>query len=161
MLAALATIARMSGVRPPLGGLVGCVAFSPRGGRVYAATGDRLAVLDAKTLARLRTIPLHGVALGQVAVSRDGSLAAVPLARSRVAVVALGAMRTLRRVTVRRAAGAAFDARGLLWVSATDARLYPVHPYQRRRAVGKPLRLGRGVGGAVPASPAGRPVAVR
>src|SRR5204862_4203832 len=81
--------------------------------------------------------------------------------RSKVALVALGAMRTLRRVKVRRAAGVAFDARGLLWVSATDSRLYPVHPYQRRKAVGKPLRLGRGVGGAVSASPDGRSLLVR
>ncbi|HEY3188595.1 MAG TPA: hypothetical protein VGJ70_14035, partial [Solirubrobacteraceae bacterium] len=148
--------ARALGVRADLGVPVGGLGVSPRGGRVYAVTGDRLAVLDATTLARLRTVPLHGDALGPLAVSGDGTLAAVPLARSRVALVALGAMRTLRRVKVRRAAGAAFDARGLLWVAASNARLYPVHPYVRRKPVGKPLRLGRGVGGAVAASPDGR-----
>ncbi|HEY3021851.1 MAG TPA: hypothetical protein VGJ32_16750, partial [Solirubrobacteraceae bacterium] len=148
--------ARALGARTDLGAGVGGLAVSPRGGRVYAVTGDRLAVLDATTLARLRTIRLHGDAVGPLGVSRDGTLAAVPLARSRVALVALGAMRTLRRVKVRRAAGAAFDARGLLWVAATNARLYPVHPYVKRKPVGRPLHLGRGVGGAVAASPDGR-----
>src|SRR4051794_15586948 len=65
-------------------------------------------------------------------------------------------MRTLRRVKVKRAAGAAFDASGRLWVSATNARLYPVHPYVRKKAVGRPLKLGRGVGGAIATSPDGR-----
>src|SRR4051812_4007838 len=103
---------RVLGLRADLGAPVGGLGVSPRGGRVYAVVGDRLAVLDAKTLAVLRHVPLHGDALGPVAVSRYGALAGVPLARNRVAVVALGAMRTLRRVKVKRAAGAAFDASG-------------------------------------------------
>src|SRR4051795_5408849 len=148
--------ARTLGLRAELGAPVGGLGISPRGGRVYAVLGDRLAILDATSLQRLRNVPLHGDALGPLAVSRDGALAAVPLARNRVAIVALGAMRTLRRVKVARAAGAAFDARGLLWVSSSAGRLYPVRPYAKRKAVGKPLRLGRGVGGAVSASPDGR-----
>src|SRR4051794_13584384 len=148
--------ARALGVRVDLGAPVGGLATSPRGGRVYAVMGQKLAVLDAGSLAVIRHVALHGAALGPLAVSRDGALAAVPLARSRVAIVALGAMRTLRRVKVARDAGAAFDARGLLWVSSSAGRLYPVRPYAKRKAVGKPLRLGRGVGGAVSASPDGR-----
>src|SRR4051794_35869718 len=65
-------------------------------------------------------------------------------------------MRTLRRVKVKRAAGAAFDAAGRLWISSTTARLYPVRPYARKKAVGRAMKLGRGVGGAIAASPDGR-----
>src|SRR3954452_16609824 len=58
--------ARTLGVRSDLAAPVGGLATSPRGGRVYAVIGDRLAVLDATTLTRLRTIRLHGAALGSV-----------------------------------------------------------------------------------------------
>jgi hypothetical protein len=145
----------LGAARADLGADVLALAASPRGGRVYALLADRLVILDARTLARLRSVPLRGQAIGTLAISRDGALAAAPLAGNRVAIVALGAARLLRRTRVRRAAGAAFDARGRLWVSASDARLYPVRPYARRKAVGKSLKLGRGVGGAIAASPNG------
>src|SRR3954452_4697858 len=78
--------ARTLGVRTDLGAPVGGLATSPRGGRVYAVIGQKLAVLDAGSLAVIRHVALHGGALGPLAVSRDGSLAAVPLARSRVGI---------------------------------------------------------------------------
>src|SRR3954453_24177115 len=71
---------RTLGLRAELGAPVGGLGISPRGGRVYAVLGDRLAILDATSLQRLRTVPLHGDGLGPLAVSRDGALAAVPLA---------------------------------------------------------------------------------
>src|SRR4051794_33404846 len=146
--------ARTLGARADLGGPVLGLATSPHGGRVYAVLGTRLAVLDGATLQPTRSVGLRGTALGPVAVSRDGALAAVPLAHSRVAVVDLGRGRLHHRVRVKGAAGAAF-AGGGLWISSPRGRLYPVKPYARKKAVGKPVKLGRGIGSGVAASPAG------
>src|SRR4051812_18046086 len=146
--------ARALGARADVGGPVSGLASSPQGGRVYALTGTQLVVLDGATLARVRSIGLRGTAIGPIAVSPDGALAAVPLARSRAAIVDLGRGRLRRRVKVPRPRGAAF-AGGLLWVASARGRLYPVRPYVHKKAIGKPVRLPRGVGGGVAASPDG------
>lgn len=133
------------------------IAVSPGGGRVYAAAGRRLFVLDARTLAVQRSIALRGAARA-LALSRQGSLAAVVLAGHRVAIVDAGAPRLLRRVKVKRATGVAFDASGRAWVSA-PRRLYAIRQ-GKRKPDKRPLRLGRGVGGFVSASPDGATLAV-
>jgi Ca2+-binding RTX toxin-like protein len=133
------------------------IAVSPGGASVYAAAGQRLYVLDAATLAIRHRVRLHGTA-SALALSSQGTLAAVVLAKGRVAMVATGAPKLLRRVKVKGATGVAFDAGARAWVSA-PRRLYLV-----RQGAGKPekhpLRLGKGVGGAVAASPDGLTLAV-
>jgi Ca2+-binding RTX toxin-like protein len=133
------------------------VAVSPGGASAYAVAGRRLFVLDARTLAVRHTVALHGSAAA-LALSREGSLAAVVLNKGRVAMVAVRAPRLLRRVKVKGATGVAFDASGRAWVSARG-RLYAVRA-GKRKPEKHPLRLGRRVDGAVSASPEGTTVAV-
>jgi Ca2+-binding RTX toxin-like protein len=140
-----------------LGAPVVGVAVSPGAGRVYAAAGRRLLVLDARTLAVRHAVGLRGTA-SALALSREGTLAAVVLDKGRVAMIAVGAPRLLRRVKVKGAAGVAFDAAGRAWVSGRG-RLYAVRP-GRRKPEKHPLRLGKGVSGAVAASPEGTTLAV-
>ena len=146
-----AVVARDLGV-PAVG-----IAVSPGGASVYAAAGRRLFVLDARTLAIRHRVGLRGTARA-LALSREGTLAAVVLTGGRVAMVATGGPKLLRRVKVKGATGAAFDAAARAWVSA-PRRLYLV-----RQGASKPekhpLRLGKGVGGAVAASPDGLTLAV-
>ncbi len=133
------------------------MALSPRGGRVYATAGDALLVLDAASLRLLRRVPLGGAA-GAVAVSVSGALAAVVLDRGRVAILDAGAGRLLRRVKVRGAAGVGFDGAGRARVAA-PGRLYAIAPGAKKPAR-RPLKLGRGVGGAVAALGDGSRLAV-
>ena len=124
------------------------IAVSPGGASVYAAAGRRLFVLDARTLAIRHRVGLHGTARA-LALSREGTLAAVVLTDGRVAMVAVGGPRLLQRVKVKGAAGVAFDAGARAWVSA-PRRLYLVRQGARKPEK-HPLRLGTGVGGAVAA----------
>jgi Ca2+-binding RTX toxin-like protein len=140
-----------------LGAAVVGVAVSPGGARLYAAAGRRLVVLDARTLAVRHRVRLHGTA-SALALSREGTLAAVVLDRGRVAMVATGAPRLLRRVKVKGATGVAFDASARAWVSARG-RLFVVRP-GRRKPDTHPLRVGKGVNGPVAASPDGTTLAV-
>jgi Ca2+-binding RTX toxin-like protein len=133
------------------------VAVSPGGASLYAAAGRRLVVLDARTLAIRHTVRLRGTATA-LALSREGTLAAVVLAHDHVAMVSTGAHRLLRRVKVKGAAGVAFDASARAWVSARG-RLYAIRP-GKRTPDKHPLRVGRGVSGAVAASPEGTTLAV-
>ena len=133
------------------------IAVSPGGASVYAAAGQRLFVLDARTLAIRHRVRLHGTARA-LALSREGALAAVVLTNGRVAMVAVGGPKLLRRVKVKGAAGVAFDAGARAWVSA-PRRLYLVRQGARRPEK-HPLSLGRSVGGAVAASPDGLTLAV-
>jgi Ca2+-binding RTX toxin-like protein len=133
------------------------IAVSPGGASAYAAAGRRLYVLDARTLAIRHRVDLHGTA-SALALSGQGTLAAVVLAKGRVAMVQIGAPKLLRRVKVKGATGVAFDAAARAWVSA-PRRLYLVRqgaPKPEKR----PLRLGPGVGGAMAASPDGLTLAV-
>jgi len=100
------------------------IAVSPGGASVYAAAGQRLFVLDARTLAIRHRVRLRGTARA-LALSREGTLAAVVLTKGRVAMVATGAPKLLRRVRVKGATGAAFDVAARVWVSA-PRRLYLV-----------------------------------
>jgi Ca2+-binding RTX toxin-like protein len=140
-----------------LGAPVVGVAVSPGGASVYAAAGRRLIVLDARTLAPRHTVRLRGTA-SALALSREGTLAAVVLGKGRVAMVAVGAPRLLRRVKVKGATGVAFDASARAWVSGRG-RLYAIRP-GRRKPEKHPLRLGKGISGAVAASPEGTTLAV-
>jgi Ca2+-binding RTX toxin-like protein len=133
------------------------IAVSPGGASVYAAAGQRLFVLDARTLAIRHRVRLRGTALA-LALSREGTQAAVVLTKGRVAMVATGGPKLLRRVKVKGATGAAFDAAAHAWVSA-PRRLYLVRQGARKPEK-HPLRLGKGVGGAVSASPDGLTLAV-
>jgi Ca2+-binding RTX toxin-like protein len=133
------------------------VAVSPGGASAYAAAGKRLFVLDATTLAVRHRVALHGTATA-LALSRQGSLAAVVLAKGRVAIVATGAPKLLRKVKVKGATGVAFDVAGRAWVSA-PRRLYAISPGSRKPDK-HPLRLGKGVGGAIAASPDGGTLAI-
>ena len=87
------------------------IAVSPGGASVYAAAGRRLYVLDAKTLAVRHRVRLRGTA-SALALSREGTLAAVVLTKGRVAMVATGAPKLLRRVKVKGATGARLRRRG-------------------------------------------------
>jgi Ca2+-binding RTX toxin-like protein len=149
--APFAVVARDLGV-PAVG-----IAVSPGGASIYAAAGRRLFVLDARTLAIRHRVRLRGTARA-LALSREGTLAAVVLTGGRVAMVATGGPKLLRRVKIKGATGAAFDAAARAWVSA-PRRLYVVHQ-DARRPEKHPLRLGKGVGGAVAASPDGLTLAV-
>jgi Ca2+-binding RTX toxin-like protein len=152
-----ATAAPFAVLTRDLGAAAAGIAVSPGGASVYAAAGRRLYVLDAKTLAIRRRVRLHGTA-SSLALSGQGTLAAVVLAGGRVAIVQTGAPELLRRVRVKGATGVAFDAAAGLWVSA-PRRLYLVR--QGARTPEKhPLPLGPGVGGAVAASPDGLTLAV-
>jgi Ca2+-binding RTX toxin-like protein len=133
------------------------IAVSPGGASVYAAAGRRLFVLDAATLAIRHRVGLHGTARA-LAISPQGALAAVVLAGGRVAMVATGGPKLLRRVKVKGATGVAFDVGARAWVSASR-RLYAVRQGARKPEK-HPLRLGKGVGGAVAASPDGLTLAV-
>jgi Ca2+-binding RTX toxin-like protein len=133
------------------------VAVSPGGASLYAAAGRRLLVLDARTLALRHTIQLRGTARA-LALSREGTLAAVVLDHGRVAMVAIGAPRLLRRVRVKGATGVAFDASARAWVTARG-RLFAIRP-GKRKPEKHPLRLGKGVSGAVAASPEGTTLAI-
>jgi Ca2+-binding RTX toxin-like protein len=140
-----------------LGADVTGLAVSPGGARLYAAAARRLVVLDARSLRVLKRISLRGTA-GALALSRDGALVAAVLDRGRVAMVAAGAGKLLRRVKVADAVGVAF-AGGRAWVSTASGRLVAIAPGARKPDPG-PLKLGRGVGGAVAASPDGSVLAV-
>jgi Ca2+-binding RTX toxin-like protein len=134
------------------------VAVSPGGARLYAAAARRLVVLDTRSLRVLKRISLRGTA-GALALSRDGALAAAVLDGGRVAIVAAGPGKLLRRVKVPGAVGVAFDAGGRAWVSTANGRLVAIAPGARKTDP-KPLKLGSGVGGAVAASPDGSVLAV-
>jgi Ca2+-binding RTX toxin-like protein len=134
------------------------VGVSPGGGNVYAISGTRLFRIDARTLAVQRTVALHGKALG-LAISNDGSLAAVPLKGGRVAMVDLQRGKLLRRVTVKGAAGAAFAA-GRAWITTTNGRLRTITPGAKKASKGKGIALGKGVGGALALSPDGSQLAI-
>jgi Ca2+-binding RTX toxin-like protein len=133
------------------------IAVSPGGASLYAAAGQHLLILDAGTLAIRHRVALHGTAVA-LALSREGTTAAMILAKGRVAMVATGTPKLLRRVKVKGATGAAFDASGTAWVSA-PRRLYAVRPGERKPER-HPLSLGAGVGGALAASPDGATLAV-
>src|SRR5262245_53461362 len=117
------------------------VAVSPGAATAYAAAGTSLFVLDARSLAVRHRVVLHGTAVA-LALAPQGTLAAVVLAKGRVAMVATGAAKLLRRVKVKRAAGVAFDASGTAWVSA-PRRLFAVRPGSREPEK-HPLSLGAG-----------------
>ncbi len=138
---------RLKGLGEPVRGL----AAATGGGPVIALGARRLFVLDPGSLRRLGSVGLKGTAVGTLGVSVHGALAAVPLRGGRVAIVDAGARRLLRRVKVKGAAGAAIDARGITWVAARG-RLFAIPP-GARRAAKRPLRLGRGLGGALALSP--------
>ena len=119
---------------------------------MYAAAGRRFYVLDAKTLAIRRRVRLHGTA-SALALSGQGTLAAVVLAGGRVAIVQTGAPELLRRVRVKGATGVAFDAAAGLWVSA-PRRLYLVR--QGARTPEKhPCHSARASAGPSPRRPTG------
>jgi Ca2+-binding RTX toxin-like protein len=131
---------------------------SPGGGNVYAISGTHLIRVEARTLAVERTIALHGKALA-LAISNDGTLAAVPLKGGRVAMVDLQRSRLLRRVTVKGAAGAAFAA-GRAWITTTNGRLRTITPGAKKAAKGKGIALGKGAGGGIALSPDGSQLAI-
>ncbi|MDX6687371.1 MAG: Cytochrome heme domain, partial [Baekduia sp.] len=135
---------------------VTALAVSPGSARVYAVAGRRLVVLDARTLQPSGSVDLRGPALA-LAISRDGSLAAVPLATGKVAMVALGVPKLLRRVKVHAAAGATFAA-GRAWITTTGGRLRTI-PAGARTAT-KGIKIGKGAGGGVAASPDGTQLAI-
>jgi Ca2+-binding RTX toxin-like protein len=138
-----------------LGGPV--IGLAAAGGRVVAAAGRSLHVLDPVTLRVVRRVDLRGPA-GAVALSPGGSLAAVALRSGRVALVDVGAGRLLRRVKLHRVLGVAVDAGRRTWVTTARARLHRIAPGARRPARGK--RLGAGVGGALALSPDASTLAV-
>jgi Ca2+-binding RTX toxin-like protein len=143
----------LPGGAAPIAGL----GVSPGGASLYVVAGTRLLRLDARTLAVGATTDLHGTALG-LAVSRDGTLGAVPLQGGRVAMVDLAAgPRLLRRVKVAGAAGATFAA-GRAWITAAKGRLRTITPGAKQASKG--LKLGAGVGGGIAASPDGTLLAV-
>jgi Ca2+-binding RTX toxin-like protein len=131
------------------------LAVSPGGATLYAAAGRRLHILDAATLQPTGSLDLHGTALG-LAISHDGTLAALPLTGGRVAMVGLGERRLLRRIHVKGATGAGFAA-GRAWVTARG-RLRPITPGARK--AGKGIKLGKGAGGGLAVSPDGLTLAV-
>ena len=97
---------RTIGTRTDLGADVLALGASPRGGRVYALHADRLT--HSATGARCRASgpsPCAGRRAARSPSRATGRSRRVPLARSRVAIVDLGAGRLLRRIRVRRAAG--------------------------------------------------------
>ncbi|MET0603121.1 MAG: hypothetical protein ABW167_14135, partial [Baekduia sp.] len=134
------------------------LAVSPAGGKVYAIAGTRLLWVDARTLAVQRSVALHGKAL-TLAISGDGTLAAIPLKGDRVAMVDLQRGKLLRRVKVKGAAGAAFAA-GRAWITTTNGRLRTIAPGAKKPAKGKGIVLGKGAGGAIALSPDGSQLAI-
>jgi Ca2+-binding RTX toxin-like protein len=137
------------------GGPVTGLGVSPRGSRLYAIAGTRLYLLDAGTLGTIKVIGLARRAIA-LAVSRDGTLGAVTLSGNRVAMIGLGTGRVLRRVRVKGAYGAAFAA-GRAWVSGRRG-VYPIKPGARK--AGRRIRLPKGIGGGVAASPDGNRLAI-
>jgi Ca2+-binding RTX toxin-like protein len=131
---------------------------SPGGGNVYAISGTHLLRVDARTLAVDHTVALHGKALA-LAISGDGSLAAVPLQGGRVAMIDLRRPKLLRRVSVKGAAGAAFAA-GRAWITTTNGRLRTITPGAKKASKGKGIVLGKGAGGGIALSPDGSQLAI-
>ncbi|MEA2150838.1 MAG: hypothetical protein QOD69_2668, partial [Solirubrobacteraceae bacterium] len=124
--------------------------LSPDGRRLYAVQGPRLRVLDARTLGLIGSVALGGQ--GQtIAVRYDGGLAAVVLARGRVAVVDTRAKRRLRVVRVPGAMGVAVADSGRVFVSARG-RLRTIDRGARRPRR-HAIRLPRGAGGQLALSP--------
>jgi Ca2+-binding RTX toxin-like protein len=141
-----------------VGAPIVALGISPGGGNVYAISATHLLRVDARTLAVQRTVALHGKALA-LAISNDGSLAAVPLKGGRVAMVDLRRAKLLRRVKVKGAVGAAFAA-GRAWITTTDGRLRTITPGAKKAAKGKGINLGKGAGGGVALSPDGTQLAI-
>jgi Ca2+-binding RTX toxin-like protein len=140
------------------GAPVVALGVAPGGGDVYAISGTHLLRVDARTLAVDRSVALHGTALS-LAISGDGTLAAVPLKGGRVAMVDLRRSRLLRRVKVKGAVGAAFAA-GRAWITTTNGRLRTITPGAKKAAKGKGVNLGRGAGGGIALSPDGAQLAI-
>jgi Ca2+-binding RTX toxin-like protein len=152
-------VAADTGPKQLVGGApIVALGVSPGGDDVYAISGTRLLRVDARTLAVDRTVALRGKALA-LAISGDGSLAAVPLKGGRVAMVDLGRAKLLRRVKVKGAAGAAFAA-GRAWITTTSGRLATIAPGAKKAAKGKGITLGKGVGGGIAPSPDGTQLAI-
>ncbi len=120
------------------------IAVSPAGGRVYAAAGRWLYVLDARSLRRLGRARLGGRATA-LALSRLGSYAAVALAGRRVAIVATAGPKLRRRVKAGGVTGLAWDLAGRLWVVSRGR--VAVLPADARKLAKRRVRLPRGAGG--------------
>ena len=126
------------------------LAISRDGRRLYAVQGRRLRVLKARTLRLLGSVDLRGEGRA-IALRHDGRLAAVVLARGRVAIVEPVRRRLLRRVRVPGAVGVAIADGGRTLVSARG-RLRIISP-GARRVRSRAIRLPRGAGGHLAGSP--------
>jgi len=133
------------------------IAVSPAGGRVYAAAGRFLYVLDARSLRRLGRARLGGRATA-LALSRLGSYAAVALTGRRVAIVTTAGPKLRRRVKAARVTGLAWDLAGRLWVVSRGR--VAVLPADGRKLAKRRVRLPRGAGGAAAVSPDGGTLAI-
>ncbi|MEA2321528.1 MAG: hypothetical protein QOD81_1378, partial [Solirubrobacteraceae bacterium] len=135
------------------------LAESADGRRLYAARPGAIDVIDAATFAVVGSIPLRAApSPGSLAVSGDGTRAAVILDRRHVGIVSLVGGGLIKRVAVAAAGGVAFAPGGRdTWVSAPGARtgrLLRLGPEGQLRAR---HRVGRAVGGGgVTFSPTGR-----
>jgi Ca2+-binding RTX toxin-like protein/DNA-binding beta-propeller fold protein YncE len=134
-----------------LGGPVTGLARGTAAGPVVAVTGSRLVILDPAGLRVLGRVELHGAGRAP-ALTADGGTAAVPLAGGRVAIVAVGARRLVRRVKVEHALAAAFDRSGTAWVSTRTGRLFAIRPGAHKPAK-HPLDLHRPMGATLSPSP--------
>ena len=111
------------------GGTVGALAASSDGQRLYAARAGAIDVVDAPTMTVRASIPLgrrsHPTSL---AVSDDGTLAAVTLDAGHAAIVDLVRFHLRKRVRVAVPGGVAFaPGSRQTWVSSTRGRIGRAH----------------------------------
>ncbi len=124
--------------------------LSPGGETLYAVRGRQLLVLDAHTLVQRSATELRGEGAA-LAVSHDGTRAAVVLRSGRVAMLALGRNRLLRHIRLAGANGVAVADNGTTYVTARG-RLRLIAP-ARRRASKRAIKLPAGAGGGLTLSP--------
>jgi Ca2+-binding RTX toxin-like protein len=125
---------------------VSALATSSDGQRLYAARPGAIDVIDAPTMTVRASIALGRRSRPRsLAVSDDGTLAAVALDSRHAAIVDLARFHLRKRMAIRSPGGVAF-ARGSRqpWVSSARGRLYRFGP--DGRTLGR-WSLGRSVGG--------------
>jgi YVTN family beta-propeller protein len=141
-----------------LAGAISSLALTPDGTRVLAARRGAIDVIDAATLTVVASISLGDAKPGPLAVSADGTWAAVGIGR-RVGLVSLTLNHLDRRKPVGEVGGVAFPPSGeRVWVSTTDGVLRSLTRFSGRETA--KIRLKRGAGAAIAISPDGSRAAV-